>query len=497
MHQEIKHRSLSSMMYKMRQFQSNNVLTLLLLLCLVLAVPPPCCSFSNTFPALPRAARSRTIITRCALVSVSDSSHESNNDDDNDNAIDDAINGRSHGSASAMTMGRREALLMTGGASMGAFLPTFMFPNDDDKLILKSWEASAADSIDNNDPLESNVLLTNANNDIDIDNPSPNALLKSGISIPLISYSFYKTPFEQSPRALALALRAGIRHFDMASDYGITDSTNTNNSTIETIAPLFRRYFKKGKVDWYDYANNETQEVLQSLDNAHQSSDKVYKSMEYNATMQASKKRRKLIKPPQLRRCSIFLTYKLSNDEQSTNATSIRQIIHALLAKLDTPYLDLVSLHSPLTDSSRRLATYQALLQLQEEGLIKAVGVCNYGLCHLREIESRNLPLPSVNQLELSPFNTHADIVKYCQERDVLVGCAPFSRLSSVDGPVEQWEALGRLTLAKNKENKNSMGVGGGGRVVTKAQVLVRWALQKGFGCAPRSGTKSKLEVRR
>ena len=38
-------------------------------------------------------------------------------------------------------------------------------------------------------------------------------------------------------------------------------------------------------------------------------------------------------------------------------------------------------------------------------------------------------------------FNTHAGIVKYCQERDVLVGCAPFSRLSSVDGPVEQWEA--------------------------------------------------------
>ena len=34
-------------------------------------------------------------------------------------------------------------------------------------------------------------------------------------------------------------------------------------------------------------------------------------------------------------------------------------------------------------------------------------------------------------------------------------------------------------------ENKNSMGVGGG-RVVTKAQVLVRWAFQKGFGCAPR-----------
>jgi len=89
------------------------------------------------------------------------------------------------------------------------------------------------------------------------------------------------------------------------------------------------------------------------------------------------------------------------------------------------------------------------------------------------------MPLPSMNQLELSPFNTHGPIVQFCKQNNVLIGCAAWSRLSSADGPVEKWEKLGQLAKAKG---------------VTKAQILVRWALQKGYACAPRSGTKSKLE---
>jgi diketogulonate reductase-like aldo/keto reductase len=288
--------------------------------------------------------------------------------------------------------------------------------------------------------------------------PPPNVLLNSSdgktISMPLIAYSFYKTSAEQAPRGLALALRAGIRHFDMATDYG----------NFDDVSPILKQYWNTGKIDWK--FEDEKEELLQLLDNTKKAA--------------AGGSRTKMNGKKQ-RRQDIFLTYKLSNDEQSTDPSSIKDKVSSLLSQLDTSYLDLVSLHSPLPGKERRTSTYKTLLDLKEEGLVRSVGVCNFGLCHLKELSASGFPLPAVNQLEISPFNTHGPIVKYCKENGVQVSCATWSKLSSVSGPVEQWAKLGEL--AKDKG-------------VTKAQILVRWALQKGFGCAPRSGTGSKLEVR-
>jgi diketogulonate reductase-like aldo/keto reductase len=287
--------------------------------------------------------------------------------------------------------------------------------------------------------------------------PSPDVKLQTGYKMPLISYSFYKTAPELSERALALALRAGVRHFDLATDY----------ESFDVVAASLRQYWAKGKTDWT--WDEEKEEVLQKLDDARRQSDGVYKSL--NGKTRGGK---------QQRRKDMFLTYKLSNDEQTTDPNSIRRTVQSILTQLDTTYLDLVCLHSPLTDASRRLATFETLLQLKEAGHIHSIGVCNYGMCHLKELTTNNLPLPSVNQLELSPFNTHEAIVRYCEANNIVPSCAAWSRLSSADGPVEQWATLGGVAKEKG---------------VTKAQVLVRWALQHGYGCAPRSGTKSKLEV--
>ena len=276
---------------------------------------------------------------------------------------------------------------------------------------------------------------------------------KLTVTMPLVAYSFYKTSPEQAPRGLALALRAGIRHFDMGTDYG----------NFDEIAPILKQYWNTGKIEWK--FEDEKEEVLRILDGAKREAEGPMK--------------RKLGGKNQRRR-DMFLTYKLANSEQSTNPSIIRDKVNNLLSRLDTSYLDLVSLHSPLPGSELRIATYKTLLQLKEEGLIHSVGVCNYGLCHLKEISANNLPLPSVNQVEISPFNTHKPIVQFCTENNIQISCAAWSKLSSVSGPVEQWAQLGELAKLKG---------------VTKAQILVRWALQKGYGCAPRSGTGSKLEV--
>lgn len=97
----------------------------------------------------------------------------------------------------------------------------------------------------------------------------------------------------------------------------------------------------------------------------------------------------------------------------------------------------------------------------------------------MSEIENANLELPSINQLELSPFNQHKDVVDWCQERNITIGCSAWSKLSGNTGPQEGWTVLS--DIAKKKK-------------MTKAQVLVRWSLQKGYVCVPRSSSSSKIE---
>jgi 2,5-diketo-D-gluconate reductase A len=118
-------------------------------------------------------------------------------------------------------------------------------------------------------------------------------------------------------------------------------------------------------------------------------------------------------------------------------------------------------------------------LNLRDSGFAKTVGVCNYGLGALKEIAAANLELPAVNQLELSPFNAHKDVVDWCNKYGVAIACGTWSKLSSSDGLTEGWGVLSKVAKQKG---------------MTKAQVLVRWSLQKGYICVPRSASASKVE---
>lgn len=116
---------------------------------------------------------------------------------------------------------------------------------------------------------------------------------------------------------------------------------------------------------------------------------------------------------------------------------------------------------------------------MRDSGFVKTVGVCNYGLAALKEIAVADLELPAVNQLELSPFNAHKEVVDWCSTYGVAVSCGAWSRLSGADGPAEGWEVVSKIAAAKG---------------MTKAQVMVRWSLQKGYICVPRSAAKVKVE---
>jgi diketogulonate reductase-like aldo/keto reductase len=97
----------------------------------------------------------------------------------------------------------------------------------------------------------------------------------------------------------------------------------------------------------------------------------------------------------------------------------------------------------------------------------------------LKEIENAGLEPPSINQLELSPFNSHSDVIEWCKEREIAIGCGAWSKLSGADGPQDGWAVVSDIAKTKG---------------MTKAQVLVRWSLQKGYVCVPRSAAASKVD---
>jgi len=291
---------------------------------------------------------------------------------------------------------------------------------------------------------------------------------KSVVKIPRVGYSLYKTPAEQAEKATSVALRSGILHIDVGTLYGSNGE----------VAKSLQKYLNIG-ISGLGLAKEEKPELLERLDAAYSAgSDKSVSTVSSGApnsiapAPDGSVGRRG-------RREQLFVSHKISNAEQSTDPVKVRRAVKNTIKELGCTYLDMVSIHSPLTDSERRLETYKTLLNLRDSGFVKTVGVCNYGLAALKEIAAADLELPAVNQLELSPFNAHKEIVDWCSSYGIAVSCGAWSRLSSADGPTEGWEAVSKIAAAKG---------------MTKAQVLVRWSLQKGYICVPRSAAKAKVE---
>ncbi|KAL3674355.1 hypothetical protein V7S43_000311 [Phytophthora oleae] len=130
-------------------------------------------------------------------------------------------------------------------------------------------------------------------------------------------------------------------------------------------------------------------------------------------------------------------------------------------------YIDLFLLHQPF-DPKLRADTWRALEDLQKEGVLRDIGVSNFGEPHLAKLAEMWTVKPAVNQIELHPWLTRAPLVKYCEENGIhLQAFSPLARVKKIDDP--------RLVeLAKEVQ-------------ATPAQVLIAWDLAKGYTTLPKS----------
>lgn len=179
----------------------------------------------------------------------------------------------------------------------------------------------------------------------------------------------------------------------------------------------------------------------------------------------------------EVKRSDIFYTTKVYDSNHGYEEAK-KSIEESLEKAKGIGYIDLFLIHSPLSNREKRLGTWKALEEAVESGKVKAIGVSNYGVHHLKELlEWDELKInPAVNQIELHPWLPRHDIRDYCKEHNIQV------------------EAYSPLTLGKklNDPELNALAQKHG---FSPAQLLLRWSFEQGFVVLCKTVTPSRLQT--
>lgn len=143
------------------------------------------------------------------------------------------------------------------------------------------------------------------------------------------------------------------------------------------------------------------------------------------------------------------------------------------LERLGLDYIDLYLIHQPLGDV---YGAWRAMEELYQEGVVRAIGVANFYPDRLADLIAFNEVTPAVNQVEANVFFQQWEAQRFMESKGVqMEGWAPFAEGHNdlFHNPV--------LAAIGQKYGKSV------------AQVVLRWLLQRGIVCIPKSVSKERM----
>ncbi len=172
-----------------------------------------------------------------------------------------------------------------------------------------------------------------------------------------------------------------------------------------------------------------------------------------------------------LQRDEVFITTKLHNDDHLRAADALK---HSL-GQLEMQHVDLYLIHWPVPAHDHYVQAWQSLVELQRDGLTRAIGVSNFNEPHLERIIRETGVTPALNQVELHPRLQQPGLRRELAELGVpLEAWSPLAKAQVLDDPVI-------AGIAAERER-------------TPAQVVLRWHVQLGHIVIPKSVTQSRIE---
>ncbi len=274
--------------------------------------------------------------------------------------------------------------------------------------------------------------------------------LKWGARLPKVGFGFWKVEKEKTAEVCRTAIEVGYRHLDCACDYG-----------------------------------NEV-EVGQGIAQA--------------------------VNDGLCERDDLWVTSKLWNTYHAPE--HVQAACEKSLVDLGLDYLDLYLIHFPIaqrfvpfeknyppgwffnlnatnpTIEEARVPvsdTWQAMEELAKSGLVRNIGICNFGTSQMRDLLSYAKIRPSVLQVETHPYLTQEKLRRFCdQEKIAYTAFSPLGAQSYFSlGMADPAEAVLENPVIKSITAAT-------GR--TAAQVLLRWGVQRGTAVIPKTSSRDRME---
>ena len=213
-------------------------------------------------------------------------------------------------------------------------------------------------------------------------------------------------------------------------------------------------------------------------------------------------------------RSDIFVTTKLWLTDWKPE--DVERSVKLCLEELQLEYIDLFLIHqsvfinlapeddkkrregyffdyqlAPADDPTLRLGynlenlklTWGKMEELCGKGLLRSIGVSNFSAKRIRDLVSVCKIKPAVNQIELHPYLQQWETKATCEEFGIYLmayyplGGAVSTRSTKAASPMDD-PVIIKIAKAHNK---------------TPAQVMIRWAVQRGTICIPKSVHENRI----
>lgn len=164
----------------------------------------------------------------------------------------------------------------------------------------------------------------------------------------------------------------------------------------------------------------------------------------------------------------VFITTKVPPHDAGT----AKATLDASLDGLRTDHVDLWLIHWVGEDGAA-VSLWREMLEERTQGRTRSIGVSNYSLDQIDELQRETGELPTVNQIRWSPLLFDKTVLDGHQERGIVLEGYSALRGGTLEHPV-----VGAVAERHGR---------------TPAQVIVRWHLQHGVVVIPKSTKEERI----
>lgn len=168
-------------------------------------------------------------------------------------------------------------------------------------------------------------------------------------------------------------------------------------------------------------------------------------------------------------RSEIIVTSKLPGRHHS--AAKARTSIEESRSRLGLDAIDLHLIHWPNPSQGEYVEAWEALVEAQQRGVVRQIGVSNFLPEHLERIESETGVRPVVNQIEVHPYFPQSEQLAYHRERGIIT---------------EAWSPIGRAAALLEEPVIAEVAAAHG---ISPAQTVLAWHVARETVAIPKASS--------